>query len=307
MAIGKFLISPKTQAALDSFAASMGVPNRQTEKFVEYMIFTSEAETDEELLNHLEGFIMTKRRYVEKNYKKNRSVSRLSAKTHVPPAVVEDLPWDFTATSLTPVISYMKHVDDPAPKLFTPPKVIYAEDVWAKIQFAVKTCTEEVGWLGLVDTLPNGDYLITDVYFPPQEVHGTETDISADAVFQLYLQLQSEGKDPGKLSYWGHSHVNMGVTPSAQDELQARRYLRGLNVLIRGIYNKAGAAKVDVFDTNQCVVFQNVTRELITPEPPAWQADLKATLTQNVKKASYLNSVTKKGAADSYTNPHTFL
>jgi hypothetical protein len=138
------------------------------------------------------------------------------------------------------------------------PNVFYTPDVWSTIRYLVDKARKEIGWLGLVDTLPNGDYLITDIYVPEQTVSGTETDISTEAMAALAMELIEDNKDPSKLFYWGHSHVNMGVSPSGQDEEQVDEYLEDCDIFIRGIYNKKGESKVDVYNKNERVVFNCV-------------------------------------------------
>lgn len=139
------------------------------------------------------------------------------------------------------------------------PTVYYSPKAWVKIQLAIQECANEVGWLGTVATLPNG-YLIEDIYVPKQTVSATETDIDEDAMADLAMQLMDQGIDPSTLIYWGHSHVNMGVTPSGQDEDQLAEFLQHCPLFIRGIYNKKGAAKVDIFDANTGLIYQSVPR-----------------------------------------------
>jgi hypothetical protein len=145
------------------------------------------------------------------------------------------------------------------------PTVFYTIEVKALIDLIVAHCPKEVGWWGTVETLASGDYLISDIYVPEQFVTGTETDILPDAMMSMALGIIQEGKDPDTLYYWGHSHVNMGVTPSGQDEDQVETYLDDHAVFIRGIYNKSGNSKVDVYDRDRGLVFQCVPNH--TPSP----------------------------------------
>ncbi len=134
-----------------------------------------------------------------------------------------------------------------------PPVVRYTSLAWNKIKHLVKTCQKEVGWFGTVEK--NGNmYLITDIFVPKQTVTGAETDILPEDLADIVELVE----DPEQLYYWGHSHVSMGVGPSGQDEDQTSEYLEHLDVFIRGIYNKRGESKVDVYDTavmlcHQCV------------------------------------------------------
>lgn len=166
-------------------------------------------------------------------------------KRHVPK-------WQFHANSTTSTRSSLLEKDTPTPR------VLYTPEVWGIIQLAIAHCEVEIGWLGLVRKHNETDYLIYDVFIPKQTVSHTETDIDESAMSALANEIFAAGEDPSNLYYWGHSHVNMGVQPSGQDEEQVAIYLDSLPVLIRGIYNKRGESNVCVFDTEQRVVFERV-------------------------------------------------
>ena len=181
--------------------------------------------------------------------------------------------WSFSTTSLTAGIATLCSTE------LRTPTVFYTREVQAIIQLIVANCEKEVGWWGYVETLPSGDYLITEIFVPEQIVTGTETDISPMAMAALANTLMEQDKDPGKLFYWGHSHVNMGVSPSAQDETQVEEYLDNLPVFIRGIYNKSGSSKVDVYDRAQGVAFNAVPAGCESP----LTADMKNAILEILK------------------------
>jgi hypothetical protein len=169
----------------------------------------------------------------------------MSKKKHTPK-------WQFHANSTTSTRSCLPEKDTPTPR------VLYTPEVWSIIQLAIAHCEVEIGWLGLVRKHNETDYLVYDVFIPKQTVSHTETDIDESAMSALANEIFAAGEDPGNLYYWGHSHVDMGVQPSGQDEAQVAIYLDSLPVLIRGIYNKRGESNVCVFDTEQHVVFERV-------------------------------------------------
>ena len=164
------------------------------------------------------------------------------------------------------------------------PVVYYAPNILETIHYIVQKCPQEVGWLGTVERM-GYDYLITSIYLPEQEVTGTETDISGETLAKIGMEMLEEGKDPDTLYYWGHSHVNMGVSPSGQDESMIAEYLEaGCKHFIRGIYNKAGAAKVDVYDTQRGLVFQCVKHETFVALEETFTDKLDGLIKANVKK-----------------------
>jgi len=209
-----------------------------------------------------------------------------------------DKKWAFNSTQKDMSITPLK------PAGMRIPAVYYTPEVWAVITLAVQHCTKEVGWLGMVTKLDNGDYLIDKIYIPEQTVSGAETDISADAMAALAAEIFAEGDDPSRLKYWGHSHVNMGVGPSGQDETQVEEYLDSHSVFLRGIYNKRGESKVDIYDRTQGVVFQcvpNSVQGLSHEDEAAWIA----VINRNVQERSYTQNLTPTTSLNNGVDPVT--
>jgi len=168
------------------------------------------------------------------------------------------------------------------------PTIFFSDLAWAQLWAIVEYCKEEVGWYGLVETGEHGNYLITELFVPEQEVSGTTTDIEPEAIGKLAAQLEAEGKDSSKLRYWGHSHVDMAVRPSATDEDQIREYLDHVDWFIRGIHNKKRESKLDVYDVANNTIHQCCDGGLQMPVLSAEQkADLKNQIDTNVEKKSY--------------------
>jgi hypothetical protein len=81
----------------------------------------------------------------------------------------------------------------------------------------------------------------------------------------------------------------MGVTPSGQDEQQIEEFLEnGCKQFIRGIYNKLGASKVDVYDVESNCIHQCV-KNMVRPQPmaDATKKHLDSLIKQNVKTKKY--------------------
>lgn len=130
------------------------------------------------------------------------------------------------------------------------PKVFISPEAIAKMQTYVQECDDEIGWLGTAhqDGL---NYVISDVFLFDQEVHSTTTEISPEglATFAEALLEREDGVDVwNQMKVWGHSHVNMGVSPSGQDNKQIETFAGcGVDFFIRIIANKKGDLKVDLY------------------------------------------------------------
>ncbi len=184
------------------------------------------------------------------------------------------------------------------------PTVYYTHEAWEMMWYVINKCTQEVGWLGLVERdEENNSFLITEIFVPEQLVHGAETDISAEALGKLANDLELAGKDSSQLRYWGHSHVNMGVSPSLTDEMQIDDYLEHADWFIRSIQNKRGESKVDVYDTEENAVFQCVDSDVLSVTLDEERiAEIDMILTNNVKRAPLPKATIAKRSPRQFDN-----
>lgn len=131
-----------------------------------------------------------------------------------------------------------------------------------KMALYVQACDKEIGWLGRVTKVQNM-FVIEDVYLFKQEVHATTCEISpeglADFVTDMYVNHSDIADDVlNNLRLWGHSHVNMAVSPSGQDNTQINTFKEANPWFIRVIANKAGEMEFSIFDFEQGIQFRNV-------------------------------------------------
>ena len=143
---------------------------------------------------------------------KKKSVIKKSVKLETAP---------FDACADEPFVSLLREPESPT--------LLYTQKVKYQIDMLVNRCKEEVSWMGLVDQIDDLTYLVTEIFVPEQEVTSTTTEIEGDALADLFMELINQGKDPEKLIYHGHSHVNMAVSPSQQDEDQIHQFLQSCN------------------------------------------------------------------------------
>lgn len=165
---------------------------------------------------------------------------------------------------------------------FVFPKVFYTPEVAAAIDYIVDNVDTEAGWFGYVEE-QGTDYLITDIYVPKQIVSGASVDIAPDAVAALTMELLDTGKDPSKLRYHGHSHVNMAVSPSTTDQDMIDDFLEHADYFIRGIYNKKGDARVDVYHPKDRLVFHLVDAGPVNNIPEEFFDHLDDMISGNIK------------------------
>ena len=147
-------------------------------------------------------------------------------------------------------------------KKYKAPEVIFDTDALKWIEVITDEMPTEVGILGIVDELGDDRYLIRDIYFPKHdEANGATCEISASGSADLYDYLVSKGReeDAAKAKFWGHSHVNMGTSPSGQDETQGLELMETYDdFVIRAIFNKQGELSISFYDKKAGVRFDNI-------------------------------------------------
>lgn len=131
----------------------------------------------------------------------------------------------------------------------------FTEQAWIKMQTLIHGFSTEVGWVGTAERF-NGHYRILDVLVPPQMVSAAhfETD---DEPYELWTR-ELDDDTWNRLRFHGHSHVEMGTTPSGEDEDFQRRTvadLRDDDFYIFVIWNKKNQHTIRIYDKAENVFF----------------------------------------------------
>lgn len=174
---------------------------------------------------------------------------------------------------------------------------------------------DEVGWLGLVRRLQE-NFLIYDVIIPKQRVHATTTEIKPDDIMEVaeaFIPLGAEGIEKiNQLRFWGHSHVNMGVSPSGQDNQQMEELSADVDdFYIRCIANKKGDIDFTLYLFDENLQISHAKWQIYY-EVADFREDIIAQLKEKVTKFhhattvysgsnySHHNTKTGKKPSDSY-------
>lgn len=184
---------------------------------------------------------------------------------------------------------YYKNIEKEAP---IAPTVTIDEDVYNTMMALVDECDEEVGWLMCVENNGN-NYHIYNIYIVEQEVNGTTTELSETALQDLCSKFLNSNniKDYNNLRCWGHSHVNMSTSPSAQDNETFEEYMKQCgNYFIRIITNKKRQHNVELADYEAGFLFSNIPLKVSYKENSVVAEYLKA----KEKYDAYLQENNKK-------------
>lgn len=153
-------------------------------------------------------------------------------------------------------VEYSLINDNAAPCIYVTPEADY------KMRYYIDKTDKEIGWLGYVENLGNNTYVITDVFLVKQQVHSATTEILPDGLAQMANDLLSQGEEGIKkynsIRLWGHSHVNMAPTPSAQDNKQMEDFASN-DYYIRLIGNKEGIWNVSLWDFKNNLLWEGLT------------------------------------------------
>ena len=141
------------------------------------------------------------------------------------------------------------------------PHISIDTDALTKMKLYVDECADEIGWLGTAyKDEENNIIFIEDVYLFDQEVHATTTEITPEGLSEFAEELLSSGEAGmdtwNNLKVWGHSHVNMSVSPSVQDDSQMETFEEGgHDWFIRIIANKKGELKIDLYNYAEGIIY----------------------------------------------------
>lgn len=182
---------------------------------------------------------------------------------------------------------------------FTPHKANNIAHIWSeptfqftpealyKIQCYVEECDKEIGWLGRVRR-EGDDFLCDEVFLLHQEVGPAATDITAEGLVALIMEIGIEENDTLRL--WGHSHVNMGVSPSPTDRETPEMFRQnGCEFFFRIICNKKGEIGVTFFNWAQNYYIEDMKWSVYAPKQEAdpVRDAIKAEMAEKVKAITY--------------------
>lgn len=149
------------------------------------------------------------------------------------------------------------------------PQVFISKNAYDKTMEYINQSKQEIGWLATASRVGK-DFYIHDTYLFKQEVSSVTTEIKEDGLneFAMELMQQPDGMDIwNNMRVWGHSHVNMSPSPSGQDNDQMKLFLDNPNdFFIRIIGNKSEEFKVDIWDFESGIIYEDATFSIVYDE-----------------------------------------
>lgn len=150
------------------------------------------------------------------------------------------------------------------------PTVYISTLAYLKMLLYVRDTDVEIAWHGTVErNQAQNWYHIKDVFLYPQIIRATTVDTDQEK-YQEWLQNIEDDDVFNNIRFQGHSHVNMGTTPSGTDLNMYSNFLQVLpnnDYYIFMVMNKAGSITCLIYDLAKNLIYENadINIKVMTP------------------------------------------
>lgn len=153
-------------------------------------------------------------------------------------------------------IDYKIKIEKSLGKNIQKPLVYFTKVATDKMKALVNGTDKEIAWHGIIDKQKH-TYIVEDILVYPQVV----TSVTVNTDDEEYAKWLNAIDDVSfnKLRMQGHSHVNMGVSPSAVDTTYYNLLLNNLNkddYYMFLILNKKNSIFINIYDYTQNIIFE---------------------------------------------------
>lgn len=167
------------------------------------------------------------------------------------------------------------------------PEILISDQAYDDIYTIVDIADKEVAWLGTVKQEEN-KFIIEEIFLFKQKASHAFCELDAGDISDWGTRLVLEREDAmevlNNLKFWGHSHVNMGVFPSHQDDMQMKEFQK-TDFFIRGIFNKKGEIKFDLYLNQMGIEIHDVPWRRMTvvnsETREKWEKEISEKVTQD--------------------------
>jgi len=136
--------------------------------------------------------------------------------------------------------------------------VLLTPEAYRKTVALLTEFPSEVAWHGTVSRSGEHEFTIEDVFVYPQEVTGSTVNTDQQEYSKWLYSLDDEVFS--KIRMQGHSHVNMGVSPSSVDDRHRQQILEQLEqdmFYIFQIWNKSLSVHTLIYDMSRNVLYED--------------------------------------------------
>lgn len=186
--------------------------------------------------------------------------------------------------------------------------IIFENDAYEKMGALVRVATKEIGWYGTVERLSEREFVVKDIFVGPQIVTSVTVDTDDEEFVKWCDSLPDETFNT--MRFYGHSHVNMGVTPSGTDYTFQNNQIQNVkDFYVFGILNKQNKAWFNIYDIENNILYEDEDidyKYYVNPQEE-WA---KEQIDKQVKEKTFSTVPTKtennypKSGNDKYTDNH---
>ena len=129
---------------------------------------------------------------------------------------------------------------------------------YSKTVSLVTTFSDEVAWHGIAGRKAANEFIIEDIFVYPQEVTGSTVNTNQERYTDWLYEFDDESFN--KIRMQGHSHVNMGVSPSPVDSGHRDKILEQLDddmFYIFMIWNKSLKTHTLIYDMENNILYDD--------------------------------------------------
>ena len=186
-----------------------------------------------------------------------------------------------------------------ADKQLVEPTVYITAEAFIKMRTLVDNTETEIGWYGVVKKYPGlqETYVIEDIIVYPQRVTGATCEQDDNKIFEFEMSLTDEQVNNKR--FQGHSHVNMGVTPSGVDEAFYQDLLSQVtDYFIITVTNKRNEYTTRFYDIANNILYSDVPIQVLLDNGTdirSWYAEAEKQITKPVTTTTSIKSTPLTG------------
>lgn len=135
------------------------------------------------------------------------------------------------------------------------PQVHFNEIAYGKMKALVDNCSKEIAWHGTIEQASPTTFIVTDILVYPQSATAATVE-SHDEYYPQWLDSLDDDTF-NSIRLQGHSHVNMGITPSTVDTDFYETIIQHItDYYIFIIMNKHGKIWANIYDVKNNQVYE---------------------------------------------------
>ena len=186
-----------------------------------------------------------------------------------------------------------------ADKQLVEPTVYITAEAFIKMRTLVDNTETEIGWYGVVKKYPGlqETYVIEDIIVYPQRVTGATCEQDDNKIFEFEMSLTDEQVNNKR--FQGHSHVNMGVTPSGVDEAFYQDLLSQVtDYFIITVTNKRNEYTTRFYDIANNILYSDVPIQVLLDNGTdirSWYTEAEKQITKPVTTTTSIKSTPLTG------------